>query len=81
MRLDEVTSKKRAVVFCMGLTKQSMDLERLLKVERVVVFGRPAKVLADFRVNEYDKQRLKSIIQLLIEQNIPLETAQARFKL
>jgi hypothetical protein len=50
-------------------------------VERVVVFGRPAKVLADFRVNEYDKQRLKSIIQLLIEQNIPLEIAQARFKL
>jgi ABC-type nitrate/sulfonate/bicarbonate transport system ATPase subunit len=55
--------------------------EALESVERVVVFGRPAKVLADFRVNEYDKQRLKSIIQLLIEHNIPLETAQARFKL
>jgi ABC-type nitrate/sulfonate/bicarbonate transport system ATPase subunit len=39
------------------------------------------KLRTDFRVNEYDKQRLKSIIQLLIEHNIPLETAQARFKL
>jgi ABC-type molybdenum transport system ATPase subunit/photorepair protein PhrA len=48
--------------------------EALESVERVVVFARPAKVLADFRVNEYDKQRL-------VEHNIPLETAQARFKL
>jgi ABC-type nitrate/sulfonate/bicarbonate transport system ATPase subunit len=48
--------------------------EALESMERVVVFARPAKVLADFRVNEYDKQRL-------VEHKIPLETAQARFKL
>jgi ABC-type nitrate/sulfonate/bicarbonate transport system ATPase subunit len=48
--------------------------EALESMERVVVFARPAKALADFRVNEYDKQRL-------VEHKIPLETAQARFKL
>jgi NitT/TauT family transport system ATP-binding protein len=87
--LDEVTSKKlRADFFSLlhgsdktvVMVTHNLD-EALESVERVVVFGRPAKVLADFRVNEYDKQRLKSIIQLLIEQNIPLEIAQARFKL
>jgi NitT/TauT family transport system ATP-binding protein len=87
--LDEATSKKlRADFFSLlhgsdktvVMVTHNLD-EALESVERVVVFGRPAKVLADFRVNEYDKQRLKSIIQLLIEHNIPLETAQARFKL
>jgi NitT/TauT family transport system ATP-binding protein len=87
--LDEVTSKKlRADFFSLlhgsdktvVMVTHNLD-EALESVERVVVFGRPAKVLADFRVNEYDKQRLKFIIQLLIEHNIPLETAQARFKL
>jgi NitT/TauT family transport system ATP-binding protein len=80
--LDEATSKKlRADFFgllhgsdkTVVMVTHNLD-EALESMERVVVFARPAKVLADFRVNEYDKQRL-------VEHNIPLETAQARFKL
>jgi|GEM_PF-2057993 len=54
--------------------------EALESVDRIVVFGKPAKVLGEFKVGDYDVQRLKAMIQLLIEHNLPLEEAQARFK-
>jgi len=54
--------------------------EALESVDRIVVFGKPSKVLGDFKVGDYDVQRLKAMIQLLIEHNLPLEEAQARFK-
>ncbi len=87
--LDEVTSKKLRGDFfnllhgsdkTVVMVTHNLD-EAIESVERIVVFGRPAKVLGDFRVGDYDKHRLKSVIQLLIEHNIPLEVAQARFKL
>jgi len=87
--LDEVTSKKLRGDFFNLLRGSDKTVvmvthnleEAIESVERIVVFGRPARVLGDFRVGDYDKQRLKSVIQLLIEHNIPLEVAQARFKL
>ncbi|MEM4280563.1 MAG: hypothetical protein QW470_05960 [Candidatus Caldarchaeum sp.] len=40
------------------------------------VFGKPAKVLGDFKTDEYQRPRLKKLIQHLIETNQPFESVQ-----
>ncbi len=51
--------------------------EALESVDRIVVFGKPARVLGDFKLEEYKRQELKVIIQQLIETNEPFESIKA----
>lgn len=83
--LDEVTSRKlRADFFnilsdskaIVVMVTHNLD-EALESVDRIVVFGKPAKVLGDFKTDEYQRPRLKKLIQHLIETNKPFNLVQS----
>ncbi|MEM2483851.1 MAG: ATP-binding cassette domain-containing protein, partial [Candidatus Caldarchaeum sp.] len=83
--LDEVTSRKlRADFFnilsdskaIVVMVTHNLD-EALESVDRIVVFGKPAKVLGDFKTDEYQRPRLKKLIQHLIEANKPFDLVQS----
>ncbi|MEM3021038.1 MAG: ATP-binding cassette domain-containing protein [Candidatus Caldarchaeum sp.] len=79
--LDEVTSRRLRSDFFKILSgsgtttvmvTHNLD-EALESVDRILVFGKPAKMLGDFRLGDYDPKQLKHLLQTLIEMNVPLE--------
>ncbi len=90
--LDEVTAARLRADF-LNLSKQqryttvmithNLD-EAIESTNRVLVFGRPAKLLADINLSYVDKSdlaevyRLRRLIQSVIESNSPLESVGAQ---
>ncbi|MDW7977470.1 MAG: ABC transporter ATP-binding protein [Candidatus Caldarchaeum sp.] len=82
--LDEVTSRRLRSDFFKVLDEgktttvmvtHNLD-EALESVDRIIVFGKPAKVLGDFNLSEHSPRELKAVLQALIERNAPLEGAE-----
>jgi len=85
--LDEVTSRKLRNDFLSLTSNKRMttlmvthNLEEALETaERILVFGRPAKLLADVKLEDMgeEKERIKKKINTLIERNISLNLLKA----
>ncbi len=83
--LDEVTSRKLRTDFFNILAEikttvimVTHNLDEVLEsVDRIVVFGKQAKVLCDFKLEEYRLRELKELIQQLIETNESFESIKA----
>ncbi|MEM1947785.1 MAG: ABC transporter ATP-binding protein [Candidatus Caldarchaeum sp.] len=78
--LDEVTSRRLRHDFFELLGESGTTVimvthnldEALESVDRIIVFGRPAHVLGDFKLSNHDPKDLKFILQRLIELNVPI---------
>ncbi|MDJ0273049.1 MAG: ABC transporter ATP-binding protein [Aigarchaeota archaeon] len=79
--LDEVTSRRLRSDFfkilegrktTVVMVTHNLD-EALESVERIIVFGKPAKVLGDFKTSDFNPIELRRILQEVIEKNVPYD--------
>lgn len=85
--LDEVTSRRLRSDFfkilegrktTVVMVTHNLD-EALESVDRIIVFGKPAKVLGDFKTLDFNPIELRRILQEIIEKNVPYDTVAAEF--
>ncbi|MEM0349736.1 MAG: ABC transporter ATP-binding protein [Candidatus Caldarchaeum sp.] len=83
--LDEVTSRRLRSDFfeilegrktTVVMVTHNLD-EALESVERVVVFGKPARVLGDFKTSDFNPVELRRILQEIIEKNVTYDSLAA----